>query len=64
MSKTEDKYVIQTTEAARAYGVGAGLTKSIIRDHHLPTQRRANGREYFSIPGFQEFGRLVEKRAK
>lgn len=64
MSKTEEKFVIQTTEAARAYGVGSGLTKSIIRDHDLPTQRRANGREYFSIPAFQEFGRLVEKRAK
>lgn len=64
MNKTNDKFVIQTTEAARAYGVGAGLTKSIIRANSLPTQRRANGREYFNIPSFQEFGRIVEKRAK
>ena len=64
MSKTEDQFVIQTTEAARAYGVGQGLTKSIIKANSLPTQRRANGREYFNIPGFQEFGRIVERRTK
>ena len=64
MNSTDTKFVIPSTEAGGAYGVGLGLTRTIIRDNNLPVQRRANGREFLNIEGFQEFSRIVEKRTK